>query len=153
MQQLYGIGDREASFCYGGSQVERPGDFDSELDPYSSSEPIGRRFFTGIFGVPQPHRRHVACEFLGQIDALWLYIGNFNQLLVPEEKLSGSKMTKGVESFMRVIQECGFIDIPLHNNWYNMDKLRNIPVQVQNMFLKKLKRRLNCPNQQGDLRK
>ncbi|KAF5464386.1 hypothetical protein F2P56_014464 [Juglans regia] len=84
-------------------------------------------FFTGVYGQPDPSRRHETWNLLRSLkvpsDKGWLLMGDFNEVLSPNEKCGGRIRTdKQIQAFSEVIDDCELLDLGFKGNpftWCN----------------------------------
>ena len=73
--------------------------------------------FTGFYGSPEVSLRHRSWDLLRQLknqsSLPWLCAGDFNEILVDDEKIGGLlRPTRQMEGFRQVIHECDFLEVP-----------------------------------------
>jgi hypothetical protein len=72
--------------------------------------------FTGFYGAPETHRRHLSWALLQSLHQRfslpWLCMGDFNELLSMDEKQGGPvRSSRQMQDFRDAIDVCGFMDL------------------------------------------
>ena len=77
---------------------------------------------SGVYGLNDNNlREHMWDELIGiqQLwDVPWCYIGDFNIIRFPSERLERSRLTLAMENFSEFIEELNLIDLPLEGGSY-----------------------------------
>lgn len=76
---------------------------------------------TFVYGGPQLHLRSVLWEFIRRTSSTtslpWVIAGDFNQVCWPHDKISNSVALPGADELIRVIDDCGLIELPVKGQW------------------------------------
>lgn len=72
--------------------------------------------FTRFYGNPMPHKRKESWEFLENLNSAptlpWIIGGDFNEILISEEKLGGTERNQHhINAFRTTIDNCSVIDL------------------------------------------
>ena len=86
-------------------------------------------FIWACFGVYGPNHNNLRGQMWDELigiqqywDVPWCYIGDFNIVRFPSERLGGSRLTLAMENFFEFIEELNLIDLPLEGGsytWYS----------------------------------
>lgn len=91
---------------------------------------------TGFYGWYELHKRHLSWSLLeslpGQSPLPWLCIGDFNEILYGHEKKGGNDRADWqMMNFRRVVDVCGFRDVPYIGYDFMYDNGRGLEENVQ----------------------
>ena len=86
-------------------------------------------YIIGIYGPPKPHDRDQLWEFLvtmsRSISKPWLLLGDFNQILRPEDKYSSCSNLYKADAFQTTINRCGLLELKSYGLWFTWTNNRN----------------------------
>ena len=86
---------------------------------------------SGIYGLNDNNLRGQMWDELIGIQQLWdvpwCYIGDFNVVRFPSERLGGLRLTLAMENFFEFIEELNLIDLPLEEGSYTWSSGSNQP--------------------------
>nr|GMC73286.1 uncharacterized protein LOC109188615 [Ipomoea batatas]GMC77611.1 uncharacterized protein LOC109188615 [Ipomoea batatas] len=93
----------------------------------ATTSPIWR--FTGFYGCLERHRRRISWALLKQLSLNnslpWLLLGDFNDILVPEEKIGGAPQPVWLmQGFQEAIDFSGLMNFNFHGFQYTWEKGR-----------------------------
>ncbi|GMI64491.1 hypothetical protein HRI_000118400 [Hibiscus trionum] len=81
---------------------------------------------TGFYGAPEVQNRAHTWNLLRQLDDMgdtpWLVIGDFNELLLAQEKTGGRiRSERQMDDFRNALQDCGLNDIGYRGPWFTWE--------------------------------
>ena len=86
---------------------------------------VGDGFIWACSGVYGPNDNNLRGQMWDELigiqqlwDVPWCYIGDFNIIHFPSERLGGSRLTPVMENFSEFIEELNLIDLPLEGGSY-----------------------------------
>ena len=86
---------------------------------------LGNGFIWACSGVYGPNDNNLRGQIWDELIGIqqfwevpWCYIGDFNIVRFPSERLGGSRLTPAIENFSEFIEELSLIDLPLEGGSY-----------------------------------
>ncbi|XP_074377752.1 uncharacterized protein LOC141719274 [Apium graveolens] len=100
------------------------------------NESLGRWRYTGYYGYPENDRRvdswNLLRELAGRSTLPWCIIGDFNGLMVMEEKKGGrSRPRYRLEGFSEAVMDCGLMDLGYTGEKYTWERSRGTDRWIQ----------------------